>query len=53
VTAAPDGQVQFRPDLYDRDAPIVAALARPFRFAPVDPGRPSARTHPIALATSR
>jgi murein L,D-transpeptidase YcbB/YkuD len=53
VTAAPDGQVQFRPDLYDRDAPIVAALARPFRFAPVDSGRPSARTHPITLATSR
>jgi murein L,D-transpeptidase YcbB/YkuD len=30
--------VQFRPDLYSRDAPIIRALAAPFRFAPVDGG---------------
>jgi murein L,D-transpeptidase YcbB/YkuD len=34
-----DGELQFRPDLYNRDGPIVRALAAPFRFAPVDPGR--------------
>jgi murein L,D-transpeptidase YcbB/YkuD len=33
------GELQFRPDLYGRDAPIIAALAAPFRFAPVDAGR--------------
>jgi murein L,D-transpeptidase YcbB/YkuD len=35
-----DGSLQFRPDLYDRDAPILRALAAPFRFASVDAGRP-------------
>lgn len=30
-----DGLPAFRPDLYGRDAPIVRALAAPFRFAPV------------------
>jgi murein L,D-transpeptidase YcbB/YkuD len=37
-TAAPDGAdgVAFRPDLYGRDGPVLAALARPFRFSPVD-----------------
>ena len=30
------GAPQFRPDLYARDAPIVRALAAPFRFTPVD-----------------
>jgi murein L,D-transpeptidase YcbB/YkuD len=30
------GEPQFRPDLYDRDGPIIRALAAPFRFAPVD-----------------
>jgi murein L,D-transpeptidase YcbB/YkuD len=40
-----DGELQFRPDLYNRDRPIIEALAAPFRFAPVDAGRraPSAR----------
>lgn len=32
-------ELQFRPDLYHRDAPILRALAAPFRFAPVDAGR--------------
>jgi murein L,D-transpeptidase YcbB/YkuD len=31
-----DGKLQFRPDLYGRDAAIIRALAAPFRFAPVD-----------------
>jgi murein L,D-transpeptidase YcbB/YkuD len=37
-TAAPygDGDVQFRRDLYGRDARVLAALAQPFRFSPVD-----------------
>lgn len=39
ATAGPDGELQFRPDLYGRDGPIVSALAAPFRFAPVDAGR--------------
>jgi murein L,D-transpeptidase YcbB/YkuD len=34
-----DGELQLRPDHYDRDGPIIRALAAPFRFAPVDPGR--------------
>jgi murein L,D-transpeptidase YcbB/YkuD len=38
TAAAGDGEVQFRPDLYDRDGPIIRALAAPFRFAPVNPG---------------
>jgi murein L,D-transpeptidase YcbB/YkuD len=40
-TAAPygDGDVQFRRDLYGRDARVLAALAQPFRFSPVDRGR--------------
>lgn len=33
-----DGDLQFRPDLYNRDGPIIRALAAPFRFAPVDAG---------------
>jgi murein L,D-transpeptidase YcbB/YkuD len=33
------GELQFRPDLYDRDGRIIEALAAPFRFAPVDAGR--------------
>ena len=33
--AGDDGLPAFRPDLYGRDAPIVRALAAPFRFAPV------------------
>lgn len=36
--AGDDGSPEFRPDLYGRDAPIVRALAAPFRFAPVAPG---------------
>ncbi|TAN55458.1 MAG: hypothetical protein EPN19_03015 [Betaproteobacteria bacterium] len=31
-----DGAVRFNPDLYHRDARVVAALRAPFRFAPVD-----------------
>lgn len=33
--AGDDGRPEFRPDLYQRDPPIVRALAAPFRFAPV------------------
>ncbi len=33
-----DGELQFRPDLYRRDAAVIAALAAPFRFAPVETG---------------
>jgi len=36
ASAAPSGELQFRPDLYNRDGPIIEALAAPFRFAPVD-----------------
>jgi murein L,D-transpeptidase YcbB/YkuD len=39
AVVTPDGALQFRPDLYDRDGPIIQALAAPFRFAPVDAGR--------------
>ncbi|WP_286164098.1 L,D-transpeptidase family protein [Azoarcus sp. DN11] len=35
VEVGDDGKASFRPDLYDRDAEISAALARPFRFSPV------------------
>jgi murein L,D-transpeptidase YcbB/YkuD len=37
-TAAPDGSggIGFRPDVYGRDGPVLAALGRPFRFSPVD-----------------
>lgn len=33
--AGADGRPEFRADIYGRDAPIVRALAAPFRFAPV------------------
>ncbi len=36
TAVAADGDVQFRPDLYQRDGAIIEALAEPFRFAPVD-----------------
>ncbi len=39
ASTGPEGELQFRPDLYRRDAPIIEALAAPFRFAPVDAGR--------------
>ncbi len=39
ATVDADGALQLRPDVYGRDRPIVAALAAPFRFAPVDLGR--------------
>jgi murein L,D-transpeptidase YcbB/YkuD len=39
ASAGPDGEIQFRPDLYNRDGPIIQALAAPFRFAPVDAGK--------------
>jgi murein L,D-transpeptidase YcbB/YkuD len=37
-TAAPDGTggIAFRPDVYGRDGPVLAALGRAFRFSPVD-----------------
>lgn len=41
ATVDADGTLRFRPDLYGRDKAIVAALAAPFRFAPVDAGRRS------------
>jgi murein L,D-transpeptidase YcbB/YkuD len=44
ATAGADGELHFRPDLYDRDGPIIRALAAPFRFAPVDAGRRAATT---------
>jgi murein L,D-transpeptidase YcbB/YkuD len=44
AVAGADGQPQFRPDLYGRDAPILRALAAPFRFSPVDPGANKAST---------
>jgi L,D-transpeptidase YcbB len=39
ATAEADGRIRYRPDLYQRDGPIIRALAAPFRFAPVDVGR--------------
>jgi murein L,D-transpeptidase YcbB/YkuD len=36
ATAGADGEPHFRPDLYERDRPIIRALGAPFRFAPVD-----------------
>lgn len=39
ASSGSDGELQFRPDLYRRDSPIIRALAAPFRFAPVDAGR--------------
>lgn len=39
ATVDADGTLQLRPDLYGRDKAIVAALATPFRFAPLDAGR--------------
>ena len=39
ASTAASGELQFRPDLYGRDGPIIKALAAPFRFAPVDAGR--------------
>jgi len=39
AVAGPEDELQFRPDLYGRDAPIIAALAAPFRFAAVDAGQ--------------
>ncbi|WP_244860864.1 L,D-transpeptidase family protein [Aromatoleum petrolei] len=33
VEVGDDGTTDFRPDLYDRDAEVSAALARPFRFS--------------------
>jgi murein L,D-transpeptidase YcbB/YkuD len=39
--AEEEGSLRFRPDLYGRDAHVLAALRAPFRFAPVD--RPRAR----------
>lgn len=39
ATVDAGGVLHFRPDLYGRDKAIVAALAAPFRFAPLDAGR--------------
>lgn len=43
-TAEANGEavVHFRPDLYDRDAAVLAALRTPFRFSPVDRTAPTA-----------
>jgi murein L,D-transpeptidase YcbB/YkuD len=38
-----DGRLRFRPDLYNRDEPIIRTLSAPFRFAPVDTGTRSSR----------
>lgn len=43
--AEPDGSVRFNPDLYGRDARVLAALHAPFRFSPID-GRDSRRRSP-------
>lgn len=45
-TAAPDGAagIAFRPDVYGRDAPVLAALGRPFAFSPVDGARTARRS---------
>jgi murein L,D-transpeptidase YcbB/YkuD len=34
--AEEQGRPRFRADVYDRDPPVLAALAEPFRFSPVD-----------------
>ena len=39
ASASATGELQFRPDVYGRDGPIISALAAPFRFAPVDAGK--------------
>ena len=39
ATAGEGGEPRFHPDLYGRDARVAAALAAPFRFAPVDGAR--------------
>ncbi len=39
ATADAGGEPRFHPDLYGRDARVAAALAAPFRFAPVDGAR--------------
>jgi murein L,D-transpeptidase YcbB/YkuD len=41
--ASAQGEARFRPDLYDRDARVAAALRAPFRFSPVDAARRSPR----------
>jgi murein L,D-transpeptidase YcbB/YkuD len=43
TASAVDGRLRFRPDLYNRDEPIIRALSAPFRFAPVDTGTRSFR----------
>jgi murein L,D-transpeptidase YcbB/YkuD len=43
AVAGADGEPKFRPDLYDRDRPIIRAMAAPFRFASVDGVAPRAR----------
>jgi murein L,D-transpeptidase YcbB/YkuD len=45
AAAEEDGAVHFRPDLYDRDPRVLAALGAPFRFSPV--------AAPISPARSR
>jgi len=49
-TAAPNGAggIGFRPDVYDRDGPVRAALGRPFAFSPVDGLRTSRRSQAAA-----
>lgn len=48
---AEDGTVQFRRDVYDRDAAVLKALDGPFRFSP--PGGYSPRADSGSLSTRR
>jgi murein L,D-transpeptidase YcbB/YkuD len=41
AVAGEDGSVEFHPDLYQRDAPVLEGLRAPFRFAAPPPGRVS------------
>jgi murein L,D-transpeptidase YcbB/YkuD len=54
--AAPDGTVGFRRDVYDRDAPLIAALAAPtYEANATEPARELARvgeTLPIEIEAS-
>ena len=53
ATVDADGTLHFRPDLYGRDKPILAALAAPFRFAPLDVGRRARGDGPAGRSVER
>jgi len=53
ATVDADGTLHFRPDLYGRDKPILAALAAPFRFAPLDVGRRARGDGPAGRGVER